>query len=203
MTLSQVTKSELEMAGCLRRLFKHRYIIRNQNTQWFQAIVDHRMKLQQCLDPFFLTLIIDEALGVIWLNEADSEIEEKLSFRVGRKKTLGPLSSLVLFQLRHERLQFYLNPEENVVPLMRYEQLREFLKGFNTLGVDARFEKAFQHALKELKELQVLVETHQNSGVFEITAICDLLLPLDEIQSYQAKIEKYFSQNDHLNGEEL
>lgn len=198
MDLNLIPKMDLEIAGCLRRLFRNRYLLRSKNTVWFQRIIEHRLKIQNNLNTFFLQLIVDESLGVIYIKEASEEIEESLAYRMGRKKSLTSFASLLLLQLRHERLQFYLNPEENVIPLIRQEQLREYLKAFDSQDIDARFEKAFQKAIKELRELQVLEETQQNSEVYEITAVCDLLLPLDEIQAYQTKINNYFNQGSKL-----
>ena len=192
MSLLSPTKNDFEVAGCLRRLFRHRYILRTKNKQWFQNILDHRSSIQEALAPFFLTLIIDESLGVIYLKESDDEIEEKLSFQLGRKKTLTPYASLILIQLRHERLQFYLNPDDNTSPLIKKDQLRDYIKEFDVNTIDARFEKAFQKALKELLELQVLVETQKDSEIYEISAVCDLLLPVDELQLYRQKINNYF-----------
>jgi hypothetical protein len=192
MDFTQISKEELERAGCLRRLFRYRYILRSKNTQWFQKIIEYRNKLQQTLNHFFLTLVIDESLGVIYLQEGSEDVEESIGFKLGRNKRLGSFTTLLLFQLRHERLQFYLNPDEAVVPLIKKERMREYLKGFDRNEIDARFEKAFLKAVKELKDLQVLHETAENAEVFEITAICDLMLPVDEIKTLQRKMLSYF-----------
>lgn len=192
---AEVTKSDLEIAGCLRRLFKQHFILRSKNKQWFQHVIDHRMSLQNILNSFFLTLIVDESLGVLYLLETSSDIEDSLAFQMGRKKRLDAYTSLLLLQLRHERFQFYLNPDEAEVPLVRQEELREYLKNFDTHEVDARFERSFQAALKSLKSLQVLFETQQDSQIYEVSAVCDLLLPLDDIQSYRKKIETYFAKS--------
>ncbi|NCN39871.1 DUF4194 domain-containing protein [bacterium] len=196
MDLTLVSKTELEVAGCLRRLMRHRYILRSNNVQWFQRISDHRLQLQKVLDAFFLQLIVDESLGVSYISEADPDIEESLAFQISRKKRLGAYSTLLLIQLRHERLQFYLNPKENAVPMVSKEQLREYLKGFDTHQIEARFETAFKSALQSLRDLQVLSETKVESGNYEITAICDLLVPQDEIQSLRQKIQTYFSEDE-------
>jgi hypothetical protein len=188
----EFSKLEYEVAGCLRRLFRQRHLLRSRNLQWFQKVVDHKLQLQKVLNNFFLNLVIDESLGVIYLTEITDEIEERLSFSMGRKKTLDPYASLLVIQLRHDRFQFYLNPEETDFPMVTQESLREYLKTFNTHSIDARFERSFQAAIKALKELHVLIETGADTKVYEISAICDLLLPLDEIQQFQAKINNYF-----------
>ena len=193
--LEDLNKEDLEVAGGLRRLFRQRYILKNKNLQWFQKIVDHRTKLQNVLDSFLLKLIVDEQLGVAYLNELDDELEDKLSYSIGRKKRLSSFTSLLLLNLRHERLQFYLSPEENIKPLIKQNQLREYLKSFDSNEIDARFEKAFQKSIKELKELQVLLEAEQNSEIYEISAVCDIMLPLDDIKIFENQLDNYFSKN--------
>lgn len=191
MDLLQHNKKDFELAGCARRLLRQRFLLREKNSQWFQLTCTYRNELTQIFAPFFQNLIVDENLGVAFLQETDPEIEEKLSYQFTRSRKLSALSSILLFQLRHERLQFYLNPEENTRPQVKLSDLREFLQEFDQNEVDARFERNFQKAVKELIELQVLLP-NEGDQRFEISCVCDLLLPLDTLSSYKNQLNQFF-----------
>jgi hypothetical protein len=186
-------KLELELAGCLRRLMRSRYVIRSRNERWFKAIIDHRTRIQEVAYSFAATLDIDEALGVAYLKAINEEVEEQLAIRLSRPKSLGPFASALLLRLRQQRLQYYLQPTGDDVPLIGMLEMREFLQQFNRARIDNQFERQFRRALEELSEIQVILETSLNSGYFEISALCDLLLPADHIQQLRTRAEAYFA----------
>lgn len=197
----EFSKSQLELAGSLRRLFKSRFLVRSRNEKWFQIIVDHRSELQALLDRMGVFLEINDSLGVAHLRPLDSELEESISFQLGKKKTLTALASLLIFHLRHLRLQFYMNPTDDSVPLVGWNELREFLQNFNSSKVDSQFERHARKAIDELAEHQILIETKPESQIYEISPLCELLLPLDQIKEYQLKIKDYFSTEPLTPGE--
>lgn len=198
----EVNKQDLEIAGCLRRLTKNRFLLRSKNEKWFQTILDHRDKLQNVFKSFLIHLDVNEPLGVIYLRPLDPEIEETLSYQMGRKQILGPFASLLIFHLRNFRDQFFKNPTSNEVPLISLGELREFCQVFNQSEIDREFERQFRKCLEELQELQALQETASQSDLFEITAVCDLLLPADQVQEFKIKIDTYFKSNKTLSPEE-
>ncbi len=186
-------KSDLELAGCLRRLLKSRFLLRSRGEKWFQAVIDLRKELQSALDAMGVRLEVDESLGVAYLKPSGEEFEEALAYQLGRKKTLSPLASALIFKLRHARLQFYLNPSSDAAPLISSEEMREFLQNFNSTRIDREFERNYRKTLEELAELQIIIETKIESGTYEISALCEVLLPLDQIQTSRAQMEKYFA----------
>ena len=199
-------KSELEIAGCLRRLLRNRYILRSRNETWFKAIVDNRRKLQEVMDAFACHLEINEALGVVYLREHSEEIEEKLGIRMTRTRSLSALSTALILKLRWNRLQFYMQPTGDDVPIVGSLELREYLAQFSRAQIDSQFERAFRRSLEELAELQVLVAissdgSEEESGFFEITSLCDLLLPADQIQEVRARANEYFNSTLSFEGE--
>lgn len=203
----QLSKPEQEIAGGLRRLFKSRFIVRSRNEKWFQVIVDRRKDIQKILDAFCVRLEINETLGVAHLEPLSDEFEEVLGFQLGKRKSLSPLASVLMFYLRQQRLQFFLSPTEDAVPMATRGEMRDFLQNFNRTRIDSQFERAFQKSLDELLELQALFETRQDSGIYEISGLCEILLPLDRIQEWKIKIDEYCaptSQPDSLaeSGEE-
>lgn len=189
----ELTRHDLEVAGCLRRLMRSRFLLRSKNERWFQALLDLREAIESHVRRMALTLEINEALGVAFLKPIDSETEEALSYQVGRRQTLSPLASALIFKLRHQRLQFYLNPGADAAPLTTREEMREFLDSFNSAKVDTVFERAFVKAVDELTSLQILSETATDSGIFEITPLCEILLPLDELKAFEARMRTYFA----------
>ena len=189
----EFSKQELEIAGALRRLLRMRFLLRSKNEKWFQTIIDLRQELMLRCRSIALTLEINEALGVAYLRPIDDDSEEALAYQVGRKRSLSPLGSALIFKLRHQRLQFYLSPNSDTVPLITVEDMREFLQNFNSIRVDTFFERSFRKSVEELEELQVLQETKPGSGLFEITPLCEILLPLDKIKEMEARMQTYFS----------
>lgn len=60
----EFNRSDLELAGCFRRLLKSRFMVRSRNEKWFQVIVDRRQELQKHFSPMGVHLETNEALGV-------------------------------------------------------------------------------------------------------------------------------------------
>ena len=189
----ELTKLDIEMAGCLRRLTKNRFLLRSKNEKWFQTIVDHRVKLQSVLDSFLIQMDINESLGIIYLRPINEEIESVLSYQMGRKQSLSALSSVLIFHLRDLRLQFFLNPGANEAPLVKLSELREFAQNFNQSSIDREFERQFRKCLDEFTELQILFSIPSQPDLFEITAVCEILLPIEQIQEMKIKIDSYFA----------
>ncbi|MFN8791128.1 MAG: DUF4194 domain-containing protein [Bdellovibrionales bacterium] len=196
-----LSKSDFEIAGCLRRLTKNRFLLRSKNEKWFQTILDYREKLQTLFNSFLIQLDINESLGVAYLRPRSSDIEEALGYQMGHRQNLGPLSSLLIFQLRNLRLQHFLNPSSDEVPFITVGELREFAQVFSRSDIDREFERQFRKSLEELKELSLLLPTASQPDLFEITAVCEILLPADQIQEIKIKMDHYFSSRTPEPGE--
>jgi len=182
---------------------KSRFLLRSRNEKWFQAAIDLRKEIDLVCLSFAMTLEINESLGVAFLKPLSSEAEDTIAFQVGRRRTLGPLASALVYKLRHQRLQFYLSPTNDSAPLVTLEELREFLQNFNSAKVDSLFERSFRRSLEELSELQIIIETKQESGVYEITPLCEILLPLDGIKDLKLRMEKYFNREPESGVEDV
>lgn len=189
----EFTKNEAIRAGALRRLLKTRYLIRSRNESWFQIVIDLRTDLQKILDTMAIALEINETLGVAFLRPMSDEIEDTLAYNLGRRKTLGAMASALLIKLRFDRLQFFLNPSISDAPLVSGVEMRDFLENFNSAKMDSQFERTFRKAIEELTELQVLIETKPESGLYEISPLCEILLPMDKLQATKDQMEKYFA----------
>jgi hypothetical protein len=185
-------RANLELAGCLRRLFRSRYVLRSRSERWFKSIVDNRGSLEEVVARFGAALEINEPLGVCYVRAGDEDVEEQLGIRLARPKALGPYASALMLRLRWQRLQFYLQPTGDDVPVAGVKEMREYLSSFSRAALDTQFERQFRRCLDELTQLQVLVETAQDSGFYEITSLCDLLLPADQIRDLQDRATAYF-----------
>ncbi|MFN8945216.1 MAG: DUF4194 domain-containing protein [Pseudobdellovibrionaceae bacterium] len=189
-------KNDIELAGCLRRLFKSRFILRSQNLNWFRTIIDQRESIQNILDKFLLHLEINESLGIIQIRPMNDEAEEAIAFQMGRKRQLSPFASMMLLFLRQERILYFMNPQSDSFPKTETKTMRDFIETFHPFKIDSQFERHFRRALDELETLQVILKTKLNDDLFEISPVCELILPADEITAYQKRIEEYFKTNN-------
>ncbi len=195
----ELNKQDLELAGALRRLLKNRFLLRSKNEKWFQVIVDLRSEIQKSLKSFAAELEINETLGVAFVKESSAEIEDALEYQLGRKKNLSSMGSLLVFHLRSARLKFFTDPGKLEAPLITLSEIREFLQNFNVAKIDSQFERNFRRAVEELCEFEIFFETKSGSDIFEISPLCDLLLPADSIQFFGKKAQDYFNQEGSSN----
>lgn len=186
-------KLELEVAGCLRRILRSRYVLRSRNERWFKTIIEHRKRIQDIVGTFGSFLEINEPLGVIYLQPMSEETEAQLGIRLARPRTLSTFASALMLFLRWQRLQFYLQPTGDDVPVAGLLDMREYLQQFSRSKIDSHFERQFRRCIEELSDLQVILETSAESGFYEITSLCDLLLPADQISELRGRAEVYFS----------
>jgi len=193
---SRLDKADFELAGCLRRLFRMRYVLRSRNEKWFKVMIEHRTRIENAVKAFAVRLEINEPLGVIFLKTVDAETEEQLGIRFSVPHSLSPLATTLMIHLRWLRLQFYLQPTDNDVPIVGMLELREFSQQFTHAKVDQQFERQFRRSLDELCALDIIFETAADSGLFEITSLCDLLLPADQIHDLRARANAYFTHKD-------
>ncbi len=182
-------KEELLVAGALRRLFKNRFILRSRNENWFQVLVEQHERLRQVLRQMGADLELDITWGIAYVKSLSDEIEDQLEYQLGFNKTLGRYPSLLLYFLRLRRLSFYRNPDADV-PLVQREEMRAFLNDFNPHLESGKFEKEFNKALQDLCDVQIILHTGLDER-YEITPVCDVLLPADEISVFKNRFEQY------------
>ncbi|MFN7905839.1 MAG: DUF4194 domain-containing protein [Pseudobdellovibrionaceae bacterium] len=135
-------KNDIELAGCLRRLFKSRFILRSQNLNWFRTIIDQRESIQNILDKFLLHLEINESLGIIQIRPMNDEAEEAIAFQMGRKRQLSPFASMMLLFLRQERILYFMNPQSDSFPKTETKTMRDFIETFHPFKVEVGDEQS-------------------------------------------------------------
>lgn len=186
---------DLDLAGCLRRLLKSRFIIKAKSENWYRTIVDKQQSLEGFMTAMAAKLIINEQLGVIYLQELDPEIEEKLAYQLGSKMILRKFSTHALLIMRKKRSDYFLNPDASGKCFITKQELKElllpFLEGIEKYKEDKKLESDIREALKDLRDLQVIFETGDGSDVYEISPVCDVLLPLEDIEIVESNIVNY------------
>ncbi|MFY7992076.1 MAG: DUF4194 domain-containing protein [Bacteriovoracaceae bacterium] len=186
---------DLELAGCLRRLLKSRFIIKAKSENWYRIIVDKQQSLEGFMTAMAAKLIINEQLGVIYLQELDPEIEEKLAYQLGSKMILRKFATHALLIMRKKRSDYFLNPDASGKCFITKQELKElllpFLEGIEKYKEDKKLESDIREALKDLRDLQVIFEIGDGSDVYEISPVCDVLLPLEDIEIVERNIVNY------------
>lgn len=193
MDSESIDKKTIEVAKLLRRLFRKRFLLESASPSAFRSLIDHKSKIQEKLEPFLARLHLDESLGVAFLDVQSEEIEEILSYSLFDYKRLSMLSSLLLFFLRNEYMEYYKNPDQNVEPRCELNHLKEFLLTFNSFDSNQKFEKNLKKSLKELVELKVLQSLGEEGGPFVITPVCNYLLPTSQLEEFSKDLEIFLS----------
>lgn len=186
-----LSKEDALVAGALRRLFKMRFLLRSKNELWFQILVEHQDKIRPILRSLAADLELDPIWGVAYIKSLSLETEEQLDYQLGAAKRLGRYSSLMLYFLRMQRLQFYRNPQGDA-PQVKREDLRQFLADFNTHSDALKYEREFNKSLNDLLDIQVLSRVGSETVFYEITPVCDVLLPSEDLISFRGRFEAYF-----------
>jgi hypothetical protein len=186
-----------KIAGLIRRLLNSRFVLQLKNRSLFQGLIDEKVELGRFFEKMGAELIIQENLGLAYVRSSETYDEESAEFQLGRRITLSELPSLLLIFLRQKRLQFFLSPIDHEVPRISRTEIREFTRDFGSEKEkeDRKFELEFNRALDRLIELQVLLPNAEKTH-FEISGVCDILLPADQIQDFKSRAEIYFKEGN-------
>jgi hypothetical protein len=183
-------KDEIFLAGALRRLFKNRFILRSRSLQWFQVIVDNQIQIRMFLEKMGATIELNETLGFVFIKPTSQENEDLIDFQLGTGKNLSRYASILLIFLRQKRLAFYSGPGNEERPLVKHEEIREFLNEFNFHKEDKIFQREYSKAVGELIELQILLKLGDDE-IFEISPVCDVVLPADQVSELKARVTAF------------
>ncbi|HEY8270685.1 MAG TPA: DUF4194 domain-containing protein [Pseudobdellovibrionaceae bacterium] len=196
-----ISNHNIIIAGCLRRLLKNRFLLQKKSREWFRNIVDCQVQLSSHIEALGAHLIINESLGVAYLAPGDAELEEKIGFQLGTTLTLKKISTMILLSLTKRRLDYQNAPENEICAISRQsikDEILPFLSHIEKYKEDRAVERELKDSIRELKELQVLFELPESEDVFEISPVCNILLPFEETQRTRAFIEAYLSQSSSI-----
>lgn len=188
----ELDRSEIILAGALRRLLRGRFILRSRSENQYKTIIDLREDLQKVVGKMGAHLEVNEILGVAYIRPYSAEIEEAIGFQLGSSKTLNRMTSMLLLYLRSRRLLFFQNPEQSDLPLVERSELRQYLGEYVIEKEDRKVEREFRASLDELVDLQVLIPINADYERFEISAVCDILMGAEAVGELRKKIEIYF-----------
>lgn len=190
-----INEVNLVLAGCLRRLLKNRFILKNKSEVWYRNIIDQRKLIEEFVHAMAAKLIINEELGVIYLQALSDEYEEMLSYQLGSKITLKKFGTHALLIMRKRRSDYFLNPDVSgkcfISKIELKEILEPFLQNIEQYKEDKKLELHLRETIRDLRELQILFETADGSEIYEISAVCDVILPLEEIHKLELNIMNY------------
>lgn len=193
---------DLVLAGCLRRLLKNRFILKTKSEIWYRNIVDKKASIDEFMSAMAAKLVIHDELGIIYIRDLDPETEEKIAYQLGSKITLKKFATHALLIMRKKRSDYFLNPDSAGVCFISKQELKEllvpFLEQFDRYREDKKFEQDLRDTIRELRDLQVIFETAEGSEVYEISPVCEVLLPLEEIQKLEMHISSYMKSGANL-----
>jgi hypothetical protein len=188
----EFSRTEVQIAGCLRRLLRGRFILRSRNEAQYKTILDLREDLQKVVIKMGATLEVNEILGLAYLRPYSADLEEAIGFQLGSTRMLNRMTSLLLLYLRSRRLLFFQNPEQADLPMVERSELRMYLSEYVVEKEDRKVEREFRASLEELVELQVLLPFNENYERFEISPVTDILMNASAVDELRKKIEGYF-----------
>ena len=103
MSLNLPKKSN-KSVDAIRRLLNSRYVIRAKNQKSFQNIVDYQSFLENYFDAAGAKLILNETLGVVYLeSNSDDDASSEVS-RFGRVQPLTATETFALILIRQQRM---------------------------------------------------------------------------------------------------
>lgn len=194
----ELNRTEIQIAGALRRLLRGRFILRSRNEGQYKNILDLREELQKVILKLGAHLEVNEILGLAYIRPLSVEIEDAIGFQLGAARSLNRMSSMLLLYLRSRRLLFFQNPEQADLPLVERAELRQYINEYVVEKEDRKVEREFRASLDELIELQVLIPLDENYERFEISPITDILMGAEVVTELRKKVEVFFSSRSIL-----
>lgn len=190
MSLNYSKKSN-KSVDAIRRLLNTRYVIRAKNQKSFQNIVDYQNFLENHFDAAGAKLILNETLGVAYLeSNSDDDASSEVS-RFGRVQTLTAIETFALILIRQQRMDYYTNPEENENPLLDEEKLKDAISAVSITKNDREFQKRYSELIDKLVSLQFLYGPDE--GPKFISPVVDVCMPGDDVTQLRQAAMKYFS----------
>lgn len=184
---------EKKIAGMIRRCLSSRYIIRSRQKDLFIKLITYHKDLTKFFNTMGVELVINEDIGIAYL-QTQPEVDEELDYKFGRQIQLSALETLMLLYVRQKRIDHYTGHLENETPLIGLKDLREFLTEFNFEKEDRKFQQRFERSINQMIGHQIILAT-KNPEQFEISPVCDVVLPADKISRLNSQAQSYFNSN--------
>lgn len=188
MTINEI---DTVLAGLIRRSLSMRFVVRSRNMKLFMSMLKYKKQLGEHFATLGVRFILDENLGVAYLQEKE-DLSDQIEYRLGRKVRLEPLETLLVIILRQKRQDYLTTMEaDRESPLISREEIRHSINDFSSEKIDQNFEGKFRQALDRLIKFRILLTVDEELQ-YEISPVCDIILPADHIHSYLKQAREYF-----------
>lgn len=160
-------------------LLMNRFVSRARNRLMWEALVEFEVDIKGRLAELFLTLEMDERLGVAFKRQQEGDDFPKV---LRKEKALSRDASLLLIMLRRE---FIFAADDNGTVTVTREQIGEFLRAYreDSDSDEARFERRVAAAINSLiSPLQLLTPDPSADYLFTVSPVVEMLIGSDELQ---------------------
>lgn len=174
-------------------LLKGPYLLRSDRPNLWNTLLMSREVIESSLSDLFLTLVMNEDMGVAFCRQADIGELEAPQFL--RRFELRFLDSVLLLEMRERLYASDINAERALISI---ESIEEILKSFD--AASKTNEKVFkQHVsavVKRMTERKLLLRVSSNANLYEISIVLKLLFNAEEIEALKAAYSEKASHDE-------
>lgn len=174
-------------------LLRGPYLTQAERPNLWQTLINSRSVIEASLANLFLSLIVDEELGVAFCRQAD--VGDLEAPQLLRQFSLSYLDSVLLLELRQRLLTAQSKGEKAVIA---QETIEELLKTFDVSAKtnERQFKSHVNAVIKRLTARKLLKKLGDNTNLYEISLALKLIFNVEEIvalkKAYQDKAEQDF-----------
>lgn len=174
-------------------LLRGPYLTQAERPNLWQTLINSRSVIEASLANLFLSLIVDEELGVAFCRQAD--VGDLEAPQLLRQFSLSYLDSVLLLELRQRLLTAQSKGEKAVIA---QETIEELLKTFDVSAKtnERQFKSHVNAVIKRLTARKLLKKLGDNTNLYEICLALKLIFNVEEIvalkKAYQDKAEQDF-----------
>ncbi len=176
-------KLTLSQRQLLVYLLKGPYLLRSDRPNLWNTLIMSRAVIESSLSDVFLTLVMNEDMGVAFCRQADTGELEVPQFL--RRFELRFLDSVLLLEMR-ERL--YASDIKAERALISVESIEEILKSFDPASKtnEKTFKVHVNNVIRRMIDRKLLLRLSSNANLFEISVVLKLMLNAEEIEALKA-----------------
>lgn len=174
-------------------LLRGPYLTQAERPNLWQTLINSRSVIEASLANLFLSLIVDEELGVAFCRQAD--VGDLEAPQLLRQFSLSYLDSVLLLELRQRLLTAQSKGEKAIIA---QETIEELLKTFDVSAKtnERQFKSHVNAVIKRLTARKLLKKLGDNTHLYEICLALKLIFNVEEIvalkKAYQDKAEQDF-----------
>lgn len=164
-------------------LLKGPYLLRSDRPNLWNTLIMSRPVIESSLCDVFLTLVMNEDMGVAFCRQADTGELEVPQFL--RRFELRFLDSVLLLEMRERLYAADIKAER---ALISTESIEEILKSFDPASKtnEKTFKLHVNAVIKRMIERKLLLRVTSNGNLFEISMVLKLMFNAEEIEALKA-----------------